>query len=267
MKVLSHGPLSLTFLGTSTSLGVPVIGCSCPVCTSSDPRNQRWRASVVLEGPQGRVLIDAGPELRLQLLRAGLGSIDALALTHSHADHVHGLDDIRPLSFKKLMPVWADEATREHLRLHFDYAFRPAQPGRTVPRIQVHPIQGPFEAGGLTLVPVPIYHGEQTILGFRCGPVAYLTDCSGLPAASRALLQGLDTLIVGALRETPHPSHFSFSQAADLGRSLGVRQTWFTHLGHETSHEAIETRYGPAARPAYDGLRLTWEPQERIVEP
>lgn len=252
------------FLGTGTSHGVPVVGCACPVCRSADPKDSRYRASVLIRGDGGeRILVDAGPEFRLQALRAGLDGLDAVFITHAHADHIHGLDDVRPLTRDRSLPVWANEATRGELEMRFAYASNPPQKGGGVPKIRLltMPEEG-VRIGGLTVVPVPIRHGVLDILGYRVGPFAYLTDCSEVPRSSLPLLDGVQVLAVDGLRESPHPTHFSIAQAAETARALGVREAWILHLCHERSHADLETycarfsRQNFFVRPSYDGLEL-----------
>ena len=239
-------------------------GCGCPVCRSKDPHDNRYRASVLICGDAGeRVLIDAGPEFRLQAVRAGLSRLDAVFITHAHADHIHGLDDVRPFTRGEPLPVWANAVAAEELRVRFAYAFDPPQQGGGVPKIKlmVVPPEG-VRVGGLHLLPVPLRHGILEILGYRIGTFAYLTDCSGIPDASFPLLAGVKTLVIDGLRKKPHPTHFSISQAADAARSLGVREAWIMHLCHESFHTELEEYCGRLSspdltiRPAWDGLKL-----------
>ena len=252
------------FLGTGTSHGVPVVGCPCPVCRSSDPRDSRYRASLLVRGDGGeRILVDPGPEFRLQALRAGIDRLDAVLVTHAHADHIHGLDDVRPLTREGPLPVWANREARAELEVRFSYAFDPPQRGGGVPRIRLPelPPEG-VRVGGIRVLPVPVLHGILPILGFRLGNFAYLTDCSGIPDSSRPILKGVEILVIGALRERPHPTHFSISESADAARSLGAREAWITHICHDHSHEELEaicsglSSPGFDLRPAFDGLEL-----------
>lgn len=253
----------MRFLGTGTSHGVPVLGCTCPVCASSDPRDVRYRSSVLLTGDRGEhILIDAGPEFRLQGLRASLHRLDAVLITHAHADHIHGLDDVRPLTRGKVLPVYASAYDAEEIRTRFAYAFGHSQEGGGKPRLELIEI-GPEGANvGLYHVdPIPLMHGTRPILGYRIAHCAYLTDCSKLPDASRALLSGLDLLVIDALRLRPHPTHFSLGEAIELARTLKPKRLLLTHICHDLSHSQIQA-YCDAqglpfpAGPAYDGLEL-----------
>jgi len=250
--------VKLTFWGTGTSTGVPVVGCRCAVCLSQDPRNRRRRSSVLLEEGPTRWLIDAGPDFRTQALEAGLESLDGVFLTHGHADHVLGLDDLRPLSWKRPIPVWADLATTTTLRRAFPYFFDEGDGKTSRPRLQFHQLDAgvPVDAAGLRVLPLAIQHGDSTILGFRVGAMAYLTDCNGIPPETRALLGDLDLLVLGALRSTPHPTHFSLDQALEAAQSLGARRTFFTHFSHDVEHQSWSRSLPEGLAPAYDGLVL-----------
>ncbi|GHV30138.1 MBL fold metallo-hydrolase [Spirochaetia bacterium] len=234
-------------MGSGTSHGIPVIGCSCPVCTSPDPKDKRMRASLYIEGDDGeRVVIDTGPEFRLQALRAGISSLDAVFLTHAHADHTHGLDDIRSLSYKQEMPVYGNEKTLAEIKERFSYAFQNTQQGGGKPRIRLSPVSGPVQIGGLTLTPVPVKHGILDILGWKItGAVnknsfaVYLTDTSFIPSPSLALIQSPEFLIVGGLRARPHETHFSFEQALSAGADIHARHVYLTHICHSHSHREI----------------------------
>jgi phosphoribosyl 1,2-cyclic phosphate phosphodiesterase len=249
----------LTFLGTGTSTGIPMIGCGCEVCRSTDPRNKRRRVSVLLsEGPR-RWLIDAGPDFRQQALDVGLDHLDALFLTHAHADHILGMDDLRPLSWKNPpLPVWADAATTAVVERAFPYFFAEGDGKTSRPKLEFHPLQPGrrVNAAGLEILPVALRHGDFDILGFRVGGMAYLTDCNGIPEASRELLRGLDVLILDALRPKPHPTHYSLDEAVAVAKELGARQTWFTHFSHDVDHETWAKTLPVGMAPAYDGLTL-----------
>ena len=252
------------FLGTGTSHGVPVVGCACSVCRSPDPRDKRYRASLLIRGEHGeRILIDAGPEFRLQALRAGIDHLDAVLITHAHADHTHGLDDVRPLTRGEPLPVWADRSAVEELAVRFAYAFDPPQKGGGIPRIRLLEIPAAgVRVGDLSVIPVPVRHGILDILGFRIGRFAYLTDCSEIPGSSRRLLAGVEILAIDGLRERPHPTHFSIAEAAEAARELGAREAWIIHLCHDSSHADLESicaglsSPGFTLRPAFDGLEL-----------
>ncbi len=257
----------ITFMGTGTSHGIPVVGCTCAVCRSENPRNKRSRSSLLISenGPSRpgfRLLIDTATEFRLQAVREGLFGLDALLYTHAHADHLHGLDDIRPLSREKPIPVYSSPAVLRELREHFAYIFRSTQEGGGKPRISLHPIDSrPFSLGPWLIQPIPILHGDLPILGYRIGPLAYLTDCSRIPDTSLPLLGGIQCLIIGALRERPHPTHFTVQQAEAAGRRLGAETVDFTHLCHDMDHEELERRVSgsqsPRFRAAWDGLSFS----------
>ncbi len=258
--------MRVLFLGTGTSFGVPVIGCSCRVCASSDPRDKRYRASVLIEsgrvhGGAAAVVVDAGPEFRLQALRAGISSIDALLLTHAHADHVNGLDDVRPLTKDRILPVYGNAETLAETRERFAYIFRETQAGGGKPRVDLRLATGPLSAGGMDFVPIPVSHGVLPILGWRTGRFAYITDCSDLPAASLPLLAGVEVLVINGLRRKPHETHFSLDQGMDAAKRIGAKRTWLTHMNHESTHEELEDYCAQrgadvGARPAWDSLEI-----------
>lgn len=255
---------TFTFLGTGTSVGVPMVGCDCETCTSSDPRNHRYRCSVLIATPHGNILIDAAPELRLQLLRARVSMIHALLLTHYHYDHMFGLDDVRPMlpDLGVPLPTWCNEVTERLARQVFAYAFGPeaeAYPLGAVPRLTFHRVERePFEVLGQRIVPVPLKHARQDVLGFRFDGVAYCTDVSLIPDTSWPLLEGLDVLVLDALRSRPHPGHFSLAQALDVIAQLKPRQAYLTHMTHELEHEATNRRLPPGVELAYDGLSFAF---------
>jgi len=247
-------------------MGVPTLGCDCEVCTSSDPHDRRLRPSILLRWNEvgGRpriVVIDTGPDFREQALRSGLTRVDAVLYTHAHADHIFGLDDLRPLSFVAFreggpIPLYASPETSATLRRIYDYTFSPdaVYPNRA--RVQIEPLDDVTSVHGVDFIRVPVMHGDQQITGFRFGKTAYLTDVSSIPESSFALLEGLDTLVLPALRYKPHPSHATVEQATGWARRIGARQTWFTHIAHELGHE-ITNRTLPAGMAlAHDGLEL-----------
>jgi phosphoribosyl 1,2-cyclic phosphate phosphodiesterase len=250
--------LKITFLGTGTSHGVPMIGCDCDTCRSDDPRDQRWRPSIVVETDEGQsILVDAGPDLRMQALRFGIRRVDAVILTHGHADHILGLDEIRRFNAIQQRPMacYGDAATLDDIRGMFGYVFDPATPrGGGVPQLELFTVLGPFCLGRQEIVPVPILHGAREILGFRFGPFAYLTDCNRIPDASRALLTGLDLLVLDALRERRHPTHFSLQEAIDATHEIAPRRAYFTHMCHDLAHAATCARLPAGLELAYDGL-------------
>ncbi len=237
-----------------------MIGCDCAVCRSDDPRDARTRPSIYLETDDGlRVLVDTTPDLRFQALRHDIRRIDAILFTHAHADHIMGLDEVRRFNVltRQAMPIFGDARTLQAIRRTFAYVFDSRAPkGGGVPHLQLWTIGGPFVIGRQEVVPVPIRHGTWHILGFRLGRFAYLTDCNGIPASSRALLDGLDWLVLDALRHRPHPTHFTLSQAVQTAREIGARQTFFTHIAHELGHAETSAALPDGMALAYDGLSI-----------
>jgi len=248
------------FLGTGTSHGVPMIGCDCNVCRSSDPRDTRFRPSLYLElDDDTRILVDATPDLRSQALAHDIRRVDALIVTHAHADHIMGLDEIRRFNHMthRSMPLYADARTLDSIRRTFEYAFDAGAPaGGGVPQLDLRTVDGPFQVGGAEIVPVPIRHGRWQILGFRFGRFAYLTDCNDVPASSRPLLEGLDVLVLDALRRRPHPTHFTLAEAITTAGEIGARQTYFTHIAHDLGHAVTSAELPPGMALAYDGLSI-----------
>ena len=250
----------MLFLGTGTSHGVPMIGCDCAVCQSDDPRDKRTRPSIVVELDDGApILIDTTPDLRQQALAWNLRRVDALLYTHSHADHIFGLDEIR--RFNALgggpMPIFGDERTLADLRRIFSYAFDDGKPrGGGIPSLRLWTIGGPFCLAGQEVVPVPVWHGDRLILGYRLGGLAYLTDCNRIPDSSLALLGGLKVLVLDALRRRPHPTHFNLEQAIAMARRIGAATTYLTHLTHDFGHAATTVELPEGVALAHDGLRL-----------
>jgi phosphoribosyl 1,2-cyclic phosphate phosphodiesterase len=249
-----------TFLGTGTSTGVPVIGCRCRVCTSTNPRNQRLRQSVLIEADGKYGLIDTTPDLRLQLLRHPIPRLDFILFTHSHSDHLMGLDDIRPFNFRQHEPVhaYANANTVKAIRRAFGYIWdTTTQIGGGKPQLDLHEVEEAFTHDGVDITPIPVAHGDWTILGFRLGPFAYITDTNGIPPASLHLLQGVEVLALDGLRPGPnHPTHFTIGQAIDCAKTVGARETWLIHLAHEADHDEVEALLPAGVRVAYDGLVL-----------
>lgn len=252
----------LIFLGTGTSVGVPSIGCDCPVCTSDNLRNRRLRCAVALGLPEGNLLIDTPPDLRTQLLREGIGVVHAVLFTHEHADHLFGLDDLRlfPFYLGHAVPLYCEPRVEQRIRHSFDYAFPDRPPTHTgaVPQLEFRQISTePFDLLGARITPIRLLHGPRfQVLGFRIGNVAYCTDTNQIPDESLPLLEGLDVLILDALRPRPHVTHFSLQQAIEVAERLRPRQTLFTHISHELDHEATNAALPPHIQLAHDGQRV-----------
>jgi phosphoribosyl 1,2-cyclic phosphate phosphodiesterase len=252
----------ITFLGTGTSQGIPIIGCDCAVCQSPAPEDKRFRASIVVTQDDGtQVLVDTTPDLRSQALALRLSRVDTVVYTHSHADHIFGLDELRrfiALRGGGSLTVHGDSHTIAELTRIFAYAFHsPLELGGGVPRLVPAVVNGPFDVAGTQWIPVPILHGRRVIFGYRIGGFAYLTDCSGVPDESWALLEGLDLLVIGALRERAHPTHFSLSEAVAAARRTGAARTLFTHMCHDLGHAETNARLPDGMALAYDGLSVT----------
>lgn len=251
----------LVFLGTGTSVGVPALGCGCDVCRSTNPKNDRTRCAVALGLPGGNLLIDTPPDLRMQLLREQIGIIHSVLFTHPHADHLFGLDDLRlfPFYLGHAVPIYCNEETEARVRKSFDYAFsekRDTHDGAT-PKLELRRIATEtFSTLGTQVVPIPLKHGRWDVLGFRFGNVAYCTDVNEIPSSSWSLLEGLDVLVLDALRNRPHVTHFSLEQAVEAAGRIGARQTYFTHMSHDLEHDATNATLPPNMQLAYDGLHV-----------
>jgi phosphoribosyl 1,2-cyclic phosphate phosphodiesterase len=251
--------LKITVLGSGTSMGVPTIGCRCAVCTSPDPRDNRLRPSILVGYGGRNILIDTTPDFRTQALRARIDHLDAILFTHEHADHIMGLDDVRPFNFhqKDRIPIFASPETLEVIRRSFQYIFDGQKKESNVPRLECRLLDGaPLDLFGLEFVPVPVLHGSQTIYGFRFGRAAYLTDHSDVPESSHALLRGLDVLFLDALRYKPHPTHSTVERSIAIARALEARRTYFTHICHDLGHERAQSLLPPGFHLAYDGLEI-----------
>jgi phosphoribosyl 1,2-cyclic phosphate phosphodiesterase len=250
----------VTFLGTGTSHGVPMIGCSCPTCHSTDPRDRRLRPSIVIQIDGGlSILVDTSTDLRQQALTHGLTRVDAILFTHSHADHVMGMDEVRRFNVlqKSAIRAYADPRTAGDLKRTFSYAFDPSsQKGGGVPQLELSLIDGPFVVEGIGVTPVPIMHGQRPILGFRFGRFGYLTDCNAIPDTSWPLLEGLDVLVLDALRHRPHPTHFSVEEAVAAIARIRPGRALLTHICHDLSHEETNRALPPGIELAYDGQQL-----------
>lgn len=251
----------MVFLGTGTSVGVPVIGCGCSTCTSTNPRNKRLRCALVLGLPGGNLLIDTPPDLRTQLLREKIGIIHAALFTHDHADHVFGLDDVRlfPYYLGHPLPVFCEDQVEARIRKSFDYAFAHEAPHHAggVPQIAFERITTePFEVLSQPIIPLRLEHGKFRVLGFRIGNIAYCTDTNNIPPESWPLLEGLDVLVLDALRLKPHPTHFSLAQAIEAAERIAAKRTYFTHMSHDLEHDATNASLPAGMELAYDGLRI-----------
>jgi phosphoribosyl 1,2-cyclic phosphate phosphodiesterase len=252
-------PLQITVLGSGTSVGVPTIGCRCAVCTSADPRDNRLRPSILVTFEGRNVLIDTTPDFRTQALRARIDHLDAVVFTHAHADHIMGLDDIRPFNFrqKNRIPIFAAPDTLEAIQRCFRYIFDGVAKETKIPQLDTVVLDGtPFDVCGLEFQPVPILHGRATIYGYRFGAAAYLTDHSEVPPSSMELLRGLDVLFLDGLRYKPHPTHTTVDQAVRLAGELQAKRTFLTHICHDLGHERAESLLPPHVRLAYDGLEI-----------
>ncbi len=254
--------LTITFFGTGTSLGVPMIGCDCRVCQSTDPRDRRSRSSIYVETPEYAWIVDTGPDFRTQALRERLRRLDAAVYSHSHTDHIMGFDDLRPFCFGGHdLPVYASRETMTDMERVFNFAFNGENrwPGyiRPIPRV----IDGPFLLGDTEVIPIPVRHGRAHVNGFlfrRHGEslAAYFSDCKEIPPEARAQLRGVRHLIVDALRYAPHPTHMSVDEALALAAEVAPRQTWLTHLSHDLMHSELEPTLPPGVGIAYDGLKI-----------
>jgi phosphoribosyl 1,2-cyclic phosphate phosphodiesterase len=282
---------TLTFLGTGTSMGVPTVGCTCAVCTSTDPHDTRLRPSILLRWacpesvsmaavktartPKGHlpfppiqdpnrpcervVVIDTGPDFRAQALQSGIHRVDAVFYTHSHADHILGLDDLRPLSFATYresgpIPLYVTPETRVVLERIYDYTFSPESKYPNKARVALKDVTGGVQVDEVLFTPIPVFHGDLPITGYRFGNAAYMTDVSRIPESSFALLEGLDVLVISALRHVPHPSHATVKDAVRWAKRIGARQTWFTHISHDLGHAETNAQLPDGIALAHDGL-------------
>jgi phosphoribosyl 1,2-cyclic phosphate phosphodiesterase len=255
--------LSVTILGSGTSQGVPMIGCPCPVCASTDPRDQRTRSSIFLRTPEANLLVDATPDLRQQALREKLNRVDAVLFTHAHADHVMGFDDLRRFCDLRggALPIYGSPETLQQLERIFYYAF---DPKKTVPgyvHVTPHVVTAPFELGGLTITPLPVPHGSVSTNGYlfaRGGRrlLAYLSDCQSVPAEVAETMKRVDVLIIDGLRDQPHPTHLNVSGAIEVARQVGARQAYLTHQTHDKKHADRERDLPPGVGVVYDGIKL-----------
>lgn len=251
--------LKITVLGSGTSVGVPTVGCHCAVCESQDPHDNRLRPSILISYDGHNVLVDTTPDFRFQALRAKINHLDAVLFTHSHADHILGLDDVRPFNFRQKgeIPIYAAPDTMEVIQRVYQYIFDGVKRESNVPKLATHLIDGAaIDLFGLEFLPVPVMHGSATIYGFRFGAAAYLTDHSDIPESSMAQLSGLDVLFLDALRYKPHPTHSTVDRSIQTVEKLAPRRAFFTHISHDLAHARAESLLPPNVRLAYDGLEI-----------
>jgi len=255
--------ISLTFLGTSTSTGVPVIGCQCAVCTSDDPKLNRTRSSIHLQTPDCSVLVDSGPDLREQALRENLRKVDAVLYTHAHLDHITGFDELRAFCWRREdpLPLYGSQACLDEIKRMFSWAFLPTNTYRGYIKPDPRPTDGPFQLGDLTVTPVPVIHGNQETQGYRFDypgmpSIAYLPDVKTIPEKSRALLQNIPVLIIDSLHRREHATHMNFTEAQAAAKSLGAQQAYLTHLSHELDIHKAEQELPAHIQFAHDGLQL-----------
>jgi phosphoribosyl 1,2-cyclic phosphate phosphodiesterase len=256
---MAAGLIKITVLGSGTSVGVPTVGCHCDVCTSTDPRDKRLRPSILVSYDGRNVLVDTTPDFRFQALRARIERVDAVLYTHAHADHILGLDDLRPYNFrqKESIPIYAAPETMATIQRVYQYIFDGVKKESNVPRLATHLLDGEvLDLFGLEFRPVPILHGSATIYGFRFGAAAYLTDHSDIPESSMQQLCNLDVLFLDALRHKPHPTHSTVDRSLKTVEALRPRRSFFTHISHDLSHERTESLLPPHVKLAYDGLEI-----------
>jgi phosphoribosyl 1,2-cyclic phosphate phosphodiesterase len=252
--------VKVTFLGTGTSQGVPVIGCECAVCRSMDYRDKRLRTSIHVATETASVVIDSGPDFRQQMLREGIPKLDAVVITHSHKDHIAGLDDVRAYNFRQnmVMPIYGTKAVLDRLLVEFDYAFEDTKyPG--IPKLDLREIEDtPFSLGGLRFIPLPVWHHKMPVMGFRVGDFAYITDANRLPESTWPKLAGVKVLVLNALQREKHISHFNLEEALATALKIGATQTYFTHISHKLGfHKAVDKELPASVALAYDGLSVT----------
>ncbi len=248
----------LTVLGSGTSMGVPAIGCRCRVCLSQDMHDKRTRPSLLVQYAGHSVVIDTTPDFRFQALRAGLSRLDAVLFTHPHADHILGLDDVRPFNFhqKAEVAVYGNRKTIARIRHTFDYIFDGSAPFGGLPQVRLHILEGPLELFGLTFTPVPVMHGFMEVLGYRFGEAAYLTDYGQIPESSFPLLESLDVVFLDALRHQPHPAHCTVEQALEHVARIKPRRAFLTHIAHDLPHEETNASLPENVQLCYDGLQV-----------
>jgi phosphoribosyl 1,2-cyclic phosphate phosphodiesterase len=250
--------MRVIILGCATSTGVPIVGCKCSVCTSFNPRNKRTRSSALIQTHGRNILIDTAPDLRFQALEHDITRIDAILYTHSHADHTHGIDELRTYNFinKMVIPCFGSPQTVSNIKRNFSYIFDGSYAAGGKPQVEITPVTQEFDFQGIRVIPIEINHADWMIFGYRIGKMAYLTDCSGIPERSIRKLKGLDLFIIGALRYTPHPAHFSVDQAIEAIRKVEPKLAVFTHMGHELEYEELSRQLPEGIMPAYDGMEF-----------
>ena len=253
--------MQLTMLGVGSSAGTPVVGCHCTTCLSDNPRNKRLRCSAAITTDNGEViLIDTGPDLRTQALRTPLKRVDAVLYTHTHADHLHGIDDLRAFCQiqKKQIPLYGKSDAMQHIQSKFGYAIREAGEFWDLPVLRLTPINGPFEVLGVKVTPIPVRHGYSDILGYRIGNMAYLTDVSDIPESSQALLKDLEILMLDCLRHEPYYTHINVEQSIDYASLIKARNTYFIHMTHDLEYEKLSAELPKNMHVSYDGLKLNF---------
>jgi phosphoribosyl 1,2-cyclic phosphate phosphodiesterase len=253
-------PEHIEFLGTGTSLGVPMIGCKCHVCVSEDPKDKRFRTSLLICHKGKNIVIDCGPDFRTQLLRAGVDDLESVIITHEHRDHIAGLDDVRSINYilRKSVELRLSKESLDAVKVEFPYIFDPGD-YKGAPQIDVVELTSePFELLGLRFIPLEVLHRNMKVFGFRIGDFSYITDANHIPKSTMKLLRGTKILVLNALRPKKHPSHFSLEEAVDIAKEVGANQTYFTHLGHLIGkHELINNKLPENMELAYDGLRIS----------
>jgi len=250
--------LEITFLGTGTSHGVPIVGCNCKTCTSNDPKNKRFRSSIYIKNSDKNILIDTTPDLRLQLLNNDITDIDIVLFTHAHADHIMGFDDLRAINRlnKADIPCYGNKETLDALKRKFTYIFKDHHCKFAVPSVKLIEIEGVLEFNNLKITPLPVEHNNDTVLGYKVNNMAYITDCSCIPEESFKLIEDVDLLILDALRYKSHPKHFNIEEAVEVIEDLGVKKAYLTHISHEIEHNEVNDKLPEGIQLAYDGLKL-----------
>jgi len=250
--------MDITFLGTGTSHGVPIVGCKCKTCLSNDSKNNRLRSSIYIKTKQKNILIDTTPDLRFQLLRNNITDINLVLFTHSHADHIMGFDDLRAINRinKKDIPCYGNKETLDDIKKKFEYIFQEHKYKFAVPGVNLIEISKKISFGELDITPIPIKHNNDTILGYRINNFAYITDCSFIPESSYELLEGVELLILDALRYKKHPKHFNIEQAIEVIKEIGVKQAYLTHISHEIEHNEVDNKLPDGINLAYDSLKI-----------